>query len=726
MSVSRRHFLKYCAGSATVLGLEFSNLGTLEKVLAAAKRPIAPSYPISQDVQTTLDRTVIASGSPVLPNPLAEPPAYASIYPCQITLYTQNDYGEWVQNPEGVPAGPPFPYCAIDMNSGLVTSPSIPDPSAATLLSFFTISDVHIRDKESPAQAIYTAYQYPYPAITSSGSLIVPPNPVLDAKPASVYPNYSGIILYTTHVLDAAVQTINALHKMAPFDFGIALGDACDNTQYNELRWYLDVIDGGTITPSSGIHKGARDIGYQKRYKAAGLDKSILWYQAVGNHDQFWNGSTFWTEHLRKTVVGSSVLNTGPPTSLTNLQEFMNGRGYLMGVVDGSTEYGDIIDVGPVTPGQPLPKIAADPNRRALSIDQWMSEFFNTTSQPAGHGFTREMIHGGALAACYTFNPRADIPIKVIVLDDTDKINGGALGSLDEPRYEWLINELETGQADDELMIICAHIPAWPYGYRTPSPYPPLIWSKNSCVTDYELVNTISSTYSNVVLWIAGHVHRNAITPQPDAANPGKGYGFYEVETPSLRDFPQEFRRFEIVRNSDGETISILVIDVDPAVNTAPLPNGSQSPALISRSYSIAAQEIFGIPIQQAAGMDPQSGVCNAQLVIRLSQLTPGLQEKILNISPVISSFQISTTSALAKSHTVILNNTAGGSTPVEYMASQSSSFSGAVWQPYSQAPCYTLSPSTTGSTTVYFKVKDGSGTQSVVASELLQGGGTV
>jgi len=109
-----------------------------------------------------------------------------------------------------------------------------------------------------------------------------------------------------------------------------------------------------------------------------------------------------------------------------------------------------------------------------------------------------------------------------------------------------------------------------------------------------------------------------------------------------------------------------------------------------------------------------------------LSQLTSGLQTKILDITPVISYFKISTTSALAKSHAVILNNTVGGSTPVEYMASESSSFSGAVWQPYSQAPSFTLSPSPTGSTTVYFKVKDGSGTQSAVASELLRGYGTL
>jgi len=360
-----------------------------------------------------------------------------------------------------------------------------------------------------------------------------------------------------------------------------------------------------------------------------------------------------------------------------------------------------------------------------------MSELFKTKSQPPGHGFTREMIDGEALPACYTFYPRADIPIKVIVLDDTDKINGSPYGSLDEPRNKWLINELESGQAADELMIICAHIPVWPYDYQSLTSLAGTMWNiLDSPITQHQLIETLWG-YPNLVLWIAGHIHRNTITPQPSNPNAQPedsdyGYGFYEVETPSLRDFPQEFRRFEIVRNSDNETISILVIDVDPAVNQALLPDGSQSPALISRSYSISAEQIFGVPISSAPGIDSKSRVCNAKLDIKLSQLSPGLQEKILDISPVISSFKVSTTSALAKNNTVILNNTAGGSTPVEYMASQSSNFGGAVWQPYSQAPCFTLSPSTTGSTTVYFKVKDGSGTQSAVASELLRGGGSV
>ena len=98
-------------------------------------------------------------------------------------------------------------------------------------------------------------------------------------------------MLATTQVLDSAIQTVNALHKGDPFDFGVMLGDASNNPSYNEIRWYIDVFDGKVITPSSGAHAGARSVDYQKPFKAAGLDRSIPWYQVVGNHDHFYLGS---------------------------------------------------------------------------------------------------------------------------------------------------------------------------------------------------------------------------------------------------------------------------------------------------------------------------------------------------------------------------------------------------------------------------------------------------
>jgi len=92
---------------------------------------------------------------------------------------------------------------------------------------------------------------------------------------------YSAVMLYTTQVLEAAVQTINALHKENPFDFGISLGDTCNSTQYNELRWYIDVLDGKNINPDSGAKDDpvpGPSNDYQDEYQAAGLDQTIPWY----------------------------------------------------------------------------------------------------------------------------------------------------------------------------------------------------------------------------------------------------------------------------------------------------------------------------------------------------------------------------------------------------------------------------------------------------------------
>ena len=688
MNVPRRQFLKCCVGSAAVLGLEFSILGTLEKVFAAGGGLLRPSYPIAAHVYTTLDKTIVP-----------KPHGAKTLMPIQVSDYAANHYGKW----DGKGAG--FPFVRPVMKTAGGVKPSIRDPLAATLLSFFTISDIHIADKESPAQCIYLGYHFPEPT-TPTG------------QPLGNSSGYSAVILYTTHVLDGAVQTINALHKKMPFDFGIGLGDAANNTQYNELRWYIDVLDGKMIRPSSGAHKGSGAIDYQKPYQAAGLDKSIPWYQVIGNHDQFWMGSAHVNDDLRETYVGSNVLNFGPITSLPpDFDELLSnlGHGDYMGVVNGSTKFGKVINAGSVAN-----PIAADTKRRSLSAANWMGEFLNTTSKPVGHGFTVQMVNDGF--TCYSFHPKSDIPIKIIVLDDTDKVAGGAAGSLDYERFGWLVQELDEGEAAGELMVICAHIPIRPYAQDPPSdesqPWPLWsLWDPDAEVSEDTLLRTLHS-YKNLILWCSGHVHRNAITPQPSPDGDPE-YGFWEVETSSLRDFPQQLRHFEIVRNSDNN-ISIFALDVDVAVNPSPLSDGSPSPARTSRSYAIATQQIFNNPVGRGPHVDPHSGVYNAELV---KQLSPKMQTKLAQIRPVVSSFKINDGAVSTRKDTVTLDNTVLGSTPTHYMASESSSFSGAVWRPYSKAPSFTLSATTgSGDKTVYFKVKDGSGKKSAVVNYSIEG----
>jgi hypothetical protein len=94
--------------------------------------------------------------------------------------------------------------------------------------------------------------------------------------------------------------------------------------------------------------------------------------------------------------------------------------------------------------------------------------------------------------------------------------------------------------------------------------------------------------------------------------------------------------------------------------------------------------------------------------------------------APAVNSFSISNGAASTSSATVTLNNTVTGSTPTQYMAGESSSFTGASWLTYSTAPSFTLS-SGSGTKTVYFKVKNGSGIESTAVSDTIQfKGGTL
>jgi len=470
------------------------------------------------------------------------------------------------------------------------------------ILNFFTISDIHITDKEAPNQLIYIQRLHPTMPV---GAAI-----------------YSGSMLYTTHVLDAAVQTVNALHKQNPIDFGLSLGDTSNTTQYNETRWYIDVLDGKMIIPSSGAHAGANTIDYQKPFQAAGLDKSIPWYQVIGNHDQFFVGTYYEFEKTLSAHIGSEVMtcSTNCPPTYAGIRE----TGFYMGVVDGSTFYGDIIKAGSAADFPKPPTVVADANRRSLvsansTSRNWIAEFFTTTSNPVGHGFNLVDPAHGAGFASYSFQPKADIPIKIIALDDTCK---GSLddqtaiyyaGCLDQTRIDWLKAELQEGQDNNKLMIIAAHIPVNPQtnliddGTRMPVFISP---------SDLGLV-AILHNYPNLILWISGHRHMNTVSSQPyDPTIPGHGpaNSFWEVETASLRDFPQQFRTFGIRRNGDN-TISIIVTNVDPAVSAG-------SPAAKSRGYAIGAARVFGT----YALPDTASQSYNAELV---KQLTPAMQAVI-------------------------------------------------------------------------------------------------
>ena len=569
---TRREFMKYAASAAGMLCLSTVSSGCG----GAVSQP--SGYPISSTVVKTDSRVL----SFAMPTKIATPNSGQGLCPTELSHvaeYGKYGYGNYTYSASGLAVVPRYDL----MPSGY--SGSTPK-HLKKFTNFFAFTDIHITDKEAPNQLI---------AIQQA-------DPTFGAPMTSIY---SPVMLYSTHVLDAAVQTINALHKDTPFDFGISLGDAINTGQYNELRWYIDVLDGKLITPSSGAHLGSATVDYQKPFKAAGLSPDIPWYQTLGNHDHFCIGSipidADPTLKIRESYTSGNVWKLGDvllPNSIAtfpcmfDVTASVKAGTYYGGVINGASPTGEIIGAGPVATVGAQPVVVADKNRHPVLKAEWIAEFFNSTSSPAGHGFNLVDKSMGSGFACYSFVPKSGIPLKVIVLDDTQADDDGSHdihghGYLDAQRWTWLQKELDAGQANNQLMIIAAHIPIGVAAIGSEMEW----WDTatdphatvSNAVTLKQLVAKLQST-PNLLMWIAGHRHFNTVKAfMPPAAGTPE-MGFWQVETASLRDFPQQMRTFEIYLNDDY-TISIVTVNVDPAV-------AEGSPAEISRKYSIATQQI--------------------------------------------------------------------------------------------------------------------------------------
>ena len=202
-TITRREFMYYSAGFFGTLALSPDAFGELRD----NKTPVKMlQYPINSKVTTTLQEMIS------FPRTIS---GLTKTEICQIEQFDKFGYGKWTLG-SSLPLMPRTDIMAKGYSNSSLTR-------IIKFVNFFTFSDIHITDKESPNQFVY--FQQ-YDRFVYSNTSV-----------------YSPVMLYSTHVLDAAIQTINALHKQTPFDFGISLGDTCNSTSYNELRWYIDIID---------------------------------------------------------------------------------------------------------------------------------------------------------------------------------------------------------------------------------------------------------------------------------------------------------------------------------------------------------------------------------------------------------------------------------------------------------------------------------------------------
>lgn len=157
-------------------------------------------------------------------------------------------------------------------------------------------------------------------------------------------------------------------------------------------------------------------------------------------------------------------------------------------------------------------KVPVNSDRKQFSAKDFVLRHFATPSYPGPveHGFTNENIVNDTLY--YRFNIAPEI-IGITM----DTINHYGLG---------------------------------PDGYRSKDP-------------NRLMVNEVMATfhrYPNIVLWVNGHTHYNRVWSHKDPAR--RTSGFWEINTASHIDYPQQSRAIEIADNKDG-TLSIFGTIID-------------------------------------------------------------------------------------------------------------------------------------------------------------------
>jgi metallophosphoesterase (TIGR03767 family) len=193
-------------------------------------------------------------------------------------------------------------------------------------------------------------------------------------------------------------------------------------------------------------------------------------------------------------------------------------------------------------------QVTPDADRHQISRAQIIDEHFTTTGLPIGHGFTQQ--NRDTDTAYYFFDKGQ---FRFVVMDTVNP-NGYADGSIDADQLAWLEATVES--ATKRAVIVFSHHTSAtmenPFVATGGDPDPRVLGDE---VTAYLL------SQPRVVAWVNGHTHRNVITPHARADGSG---GFWEINTASHIDWPQQARLIEVADNRDG-TLSIFTTVVDHA-----------------------------------------------------------------------------------------------------------------------------------------------------------------
>ena len=428
--------------------------------------------------------------------------------------------------------------------------------SSKPLLLLHHLSDLHICDAQSPIRPEFL------------DRWADPDSPIRDM--VGTIGTYRPQSMLAVQVLEAMIQSLNKVEvgplSGHPINCAIITGDTTDNAQFNEVDWYLQVLDGGEVHPDSGSqdkYEGVADDGidhYDAKYwhphgtpagkeiddarskygfpvvpglldscrqpfDATGL--KFPWYAVHGNHDALLQGTVTPEAHTQEAMV-SDKRYLALPSSMSLDQ--------ILGAFN---------EIGPATypPGSDAAYVIVTPDldRRAVERGEYAEKHLASSGLPKGHGFSQKNVNKKTMYYATQVGG-----VKLIVIDSVNQF-GGWQGSLDVEQFEWLESEISESKIP---CVLASHHPLSTM-FNDYAPH-----GKRVCLREIE---AMLIKYPQVIVWLAGHEHRHHV----EWVGPKtKEIGFWHIETSSHIDWPQQSRTIEIVETENNEIyIGLTVID---------------------------------------------------------------------------------------------------------------------------------------------------------------------
>ncbi|QKW06483.1 TIGR03767 family metallophosphoesterase [Streptomyces sp. NA04227] len=413
------------------------------------------------------------------------------------------------------------------------------------LASFVQFTDLHIVDVQHPLR-----YEY------------------LRAQTASAWRPQESLSVAGAISL---VERVNALRGApvtgSPLHFVMTTGDNTDNNAKSELDWFLKTMSGGRITPNTGDprrYEGVQNSGLKlywqpddalhdadKKHGFPHLDGflaaavrevnspglNLPWYSTVGNHDALPGGCYAQDSFFADFAVGDRKLMTLPEAQ---------GAALWKTVKKGHDPKGDLFRELLTTEKRRMRRVTPDPSRAPFTPAEYLTAHLadeHTGPGPHGHGYTSANLAAGT--QYYTFRIADDV--LGISLDSTDP-GGHYEGSLGDAQFAWLERQLKAHRG--EHVVVFSHHTSKSMRNLHPDPNRP----REQRHGGDEVLELLKS-HRNVIAWVNGHSHKNAITAHGT---------FWEISTASHVDFPQLARVIEIVDNRDG-TLSLFTTLIESA-----------------------------------------------------------------------------------------------------------------------------------------------------------------